>query len=105
MTKATPAPWTFQELKGDDARGQGYIYGPDGREISHHGVMERWREENLANAALTIAARDLLAALKEYPILSKYHGQHGFELERFISDYEAWTANARNVTAKAEGKS
>jgi len=34
----------------------------------------------------------LEGALKAAPILSKYHGMRGFEVERFISDYEAFMA-------------
>jgi hypothetical protein len=36
----------------------------------------------------------LTAAIKDAPILSKYHGHHGFEVERFITDYEAWKRRA-----------
>lgn len=36
----------------------------------------------------------LRAALSDAPILSKYHGHHGFEVERFIVDYEVWKRRA-----------
>jgi hypothetical protein len=39
-------------------------------------------------------------ALTEAPILSKYHGYMGFEVERFIADYEAWTVKRRAALAK-----
>lgn len=64
----TALPWTFEPLTCDDDRGMGYISGADGREISHHGVSERWKHENLANAAFIVRSvnchEELVAALK-----------------------------------------
>ena len=34
------------------------------------------------------------------PILSKYHGQRGFEVERFINDYTAWRDSLTAERAK-----
>lgn len=60
--------------------------------------------EARANAHLISAAPDLYAVCEDAPIVSKYHGQHGFELERFISDYEAWGVGARAALTKARGE-
>lgn len=49
-------------------------------------------------------APSLYEALADAPILSKYHGQRGFEADRFIADYEAWKANARAALALARGE-
>lgn len=54
-----------------------------------------------ANQLLISAAPDLYKALADAPILSKYHGVGGFEVARFISDYEAWRTSARAALAKA----
>lgn len=40
---------------------------------------------------LRVEIERLKARLGNAPVLSKYHGQRGFELERFIADYSAWT--------------
>jgi len=57
MSKHTPTPWEFQDISNshhDD--GLGYINGPDGIEIDHHGSNRRSKEENLANAAFIVEA-------------------------------------------------
>lgn len=56
--------------------------------------------DNVADDKAIIASleaeRDRLRmALTCPPILSKYHGKHGFEVVRFISDYSVWTSAAR----------
>jgi len=61
-------------------------------------------EETVANARLIAAAPDLAEALGDAPVLSKYHGLHGFEVERFIADYESWRTRARAALAKARGE-
>jgi hypothetical protein len=47
------------------------------------------------------AAESQLAAMGEAltaaPILSKYHGRGGFDVERFITDYQAWKTLARSA--------
>lgn len=55
-----------------------------------------------ADAALLAAAPNLKLAIESAPILSKYHGQRGFEVERFIEDYAAWGAACARVVASAE---
>lgn len=60
--------------------------------------------EARANARLIAAAPDLAEALGDAPVLSKYHGLHGFEVERFIADYESWRTRARAALAKARGE-
>lgn len=50
------------------------------------------------------AERDAaVAALGNAPILSKYHGQTGFELFRFCDDYETWRITARAALASNSG--
>lgn len=58
ISKATPRPWQFDELRGGHPDGCGYIRPVEGdfHEIAHHGDMGRSRDENLANAALIISA-------------------------------------------------
>ena len=61
---------------------------------------ERWRADgNLTvalrnNATALVAAlralADMRGALEKAPIPSKYHGQRGFEVERFLADYEVF---------------
>lgn len=43
----------------------------------------------------------LVSAWDNAPILSKYHGQRGFETERFISDYREWRDKYRAALALA----
>ena len=57
-----------------------------------------------ADMALIASAPDLYEIAAEAPVLSKYHGQHGFEVERFIADYETWMARRRAVMARARGE-
>ena len=67
--KHTALPWKFKPIVCDDDRGMGWIVGGDTVDISHHGVSERWKEENLANAAFIVRACNnhakLLEVLKE----------------------------------------
>ena len=46
----------------------------------------------------------LRAALETAPILSKYHGHHGFEVERFIKDYEAWSDSTRQALDRLDAE-
>lgn len=50
------------------------------------------------------AAPETVKVLDARPIMSKYHGCNGFEVEQFIVDYEAWSVMAREVLAKARGE-
>jgi len=65
--KHTALPWKFKPLSCDDNRGMGYMFGGDGREISHCGVAERGKDENIANAEFIVRAcnshGDLVASL------------------------------------------
>ena len=61
----TKLPWEFIPLGCDDDRGMGYIFGADGKEISHHGVFDRWKQENLANASFIVEACNNYDRLKE----------------------------------------
>lgn len=58
--------------------------------------------ERAANLSLIAAAPDLYTVLGAAPIVSQYHGVRGFETERFIADYQAWTEKRRAALAKAE---
>jgi hypothetical protein len=53
MSKHTPTPWSFRELRGDD--GLGYIEA-DGHDIIHAGVRDLDAETNRANAAFIVRA-------------------------------------------------
>ena len=46
----------------------------------------------------------LVVVAETAPIISKYHGHHGFDVNRFINDYAVWnkTANAALKAAKGE---
>lgn len=101
-TKHTPLPWTFRDIgtaRRDD--GLGYIEGPDGIEIDHHGSNRKSKEENLANAELKITAvnshNSLVEALKEnmklIEVLVSMHIVDGGGL------VESALANARAVLA------
>lgn len=43
-------------------------------------------------ASRQAADEGIIRLLNEAPILSKYHGQRGFEVDRFIADYDEWRA-------------
>ena len=109
--KHTPGPW---RLDPSDSR---MIWGAcDPDDVSTNGFgypvasIEQPRQwmiagkpgfaEREANARLIAAAPDLLEALDDAPIMSKYHGA-GFDAARFIADYEAWRVKARAALAKA----
>ena len=51
----------------------------------------------MSDARAQVAELAMVAA--EAPNLSRYHGARGFELERFIVDYEAWAATKRAALA------
>lgn len=65
----------------------------------------------LEEAATAIAAlkgaeeeRDAaVAALARAPILSKFHGERGFELENFVEAYAGWKVEARAALASNSG--
>lgn len=54
-------------------------------------------------AALGEPDPGLLALANNSPILSKYHGAGGFDLERFIKDYEIWREDLRAYLSQKEG--
>ncbi len=100
--KWTPGPWRKEGL--DRADQPLVLSDPtSGRLVAvccHECVDE---EGAHANAHLIAAAPELYSVANEAPVLSQYHGQHGFEVERFIADYEAWGTKRRIVLAKARG--
>lgn len=51
------------------------------------------------NATLHLTERERLFRhlLESAPILSQYHGQRGFEAERFIDDFQAWRLRVRQA--------
>lgn len=51
---------------------------------------------------ITEKQAEAVAALYDAPILSKYHGPNGFEVERFVTDYEAWSLKKRAAILAAE---
>lgn len=60
LEKATEAPWSFRELRGDD--GLGYIEA-DNHDIIHAGVSDLSPDENRANAELICLLRNHAPAL------------------------------------------
>jgi hypothetical protein len=50
------------------------------------------------------AGPEMVELLARAPILSKFHGQHGFEQERFIASYETWRAEARALLSSLAGE-
>lgn len=49
-------------------------------------------EDAAGRSKLVQCVEERLEILDSAPVLSKYHGQNGFEAERFIADYTAWRA-------------
>ena len=94
-TKWTPGPWRHVSTLG----------GWDGvKEDAGPSNICLLSFNNPANADLIAAAPELYEAVASAPILSKYHGQRGFDVERFIEDYEAWRVTCRAALAKARGE-
>ena len=58
---------------------------------------------NSFNGTKNAATPELMATLRDAPILSKYHGMHGFEIGLFIDDYTAWSERTRAAIAKTTG--
>ena len=102
QTPHTPGPWLIREPDNgiydtDDDIANVVARGP-------YGLITIAEEVDVADARLIAAAPDLLEAVETAPVLSKYHGQNGFEVERFIADYEAWDAKRRAAIARAAGQ-
>lgn len=57
-----------------------------------------------ANARLIAAAPDMLEALLEAPIPSKYHGSEGFDVDQFLADYAVFSTMKRDAIAVARGE-
>lgn len=55
-----------------------------------------------ALAIPTAKVEKVRKALSGAPIISKYHGQRGFDVERFIADYSDWGRTAREALALLE---
>ena len=104
MSKHTPGPWQFHELRGDD--GLGYIRPnpQDYLEIAHHGDTGRSAEENRANARLISAAPELLEALEL--CINQLERDTELLYDQFTPWAEIPTAleKARAAIAKAEGE-
>lgn len=67
------------------------------------GFVGQIEVEQQANARLIIASPDMIAALDEAPIPSKYHGMQGFDVDQFLADYAVFFAMRRTALAKARG--
>lgn len=113
-SKHTPGPWRVES-------GTTLVWGRcDEDDVSTYGmgipvaeakIGSSWRngpsvsaEEAEANARLIAAAPDLLAALAEAPIPSRYHGAFGFDVDGFLADYAVFSALKRAAIAKARGE-
>jgi hypothetical protein len=94
---ATPGPWEI------DVFGDTSVKTPNPRN-AHVATTSKGRDANfiaLANPRVVLGLLSRLyaaearvgvleEALRVAPILSKYHGMNGFEVERFIRDYDAF---------------
>jgi hypothetical protein len=85
------------------------IYGANGSSlvaVAEDGGPKRAvsAAEARTNARLIATAPTLYTIADTAPVLSKYHGQYGFEVERFIADYEMWSATRRAAMASARGE-
>lgn len=104
--KHTPGPWHL--VKSQRANGKDYsslewlICGAAGAPvITRRGIAKPTKLDGAANARLITASPDLYRVATTAPILSKYHGMRGFEVMRFIADYEAWNITRRAALAVA----
>lgn len=111
--KHTPGPWRLVETdEGHEIHFGSRITSPGHFRAQHRPVEyehslfpdESQYAEAAANARLIAAAPDLLRELEAAPIPSQYHGERGFEVERFLADYERWMASRRAAIAKAKGE-
>lgn len=108
--KATKGPWKFEPLLCGDDRGMGHIFDPAGKEISHHGVMDRWKPENLGNGHFIAAARedipdllDLLDRAKEC-IKASAHALRSYQYGNSSPDLaEAIADKAESILRELEG--
>lgn len=48
--------------------------------------------------AALAAIRAQTKVLEAAPVLSKYHGANGFEVEQFVADYERWRSSVRALS-------
>ena len=101
----TPGPWTAcRKIDRGNVHAFHITADPHG---SLHPIVEcrnaygRTYDEMAANARLIAAAPEMLEALEDAPILSRYHTAHGFDREGFIADYEAWGEQRRSALSKA----
>jgi hypothetical protein len=61
-------------------------------------------DEVIARLGSTMSERDALRdVVLIAPVLSKYHGMQGFEVERFIVDYELWKKKCRAIIEQSHG--
>ena len=113
--------WRVERERFPDGGTRTYVVNHDGAICRMTPVIEgsslRYADEDMtdeaqqrfaSDAALIVRAvnchDDLLSACEGAPTLSRYHGQRGFEVERFIVDYEAWCATCRAAAKKARTK-
>lgn len=100
--KFTPGPWyvrTDSVTPNIWVKGGGWIANvPTYGAMFHHTPD---RATQAANAALIASAPMMFEALELAPVPSKYHGHHGFEVDRFLADYEDWMAKRRAALSSA----
>ena len=120
--KWTPGPWSAQMGHSDWGMPCSHIIVKDGdtgnsvdewiAEIHSEtpyaaGATRRQREHSakqIANAHLIAAAPDMAGTLEIAPIPSKYHGQNGFDVERFLAAYDDFLGMRRAALAKVRGE-
>ena len=106
MSKHTHGPWHLDVLAHTLTDTGDYDNRWIVRDNNRKRIADMFEEgdEADANAHLIASAPELLDALNEAPVPSKYHGIRGFETNRFLADYEEWMEKRRGAIAKAEGR-
>lgn len=85
-------PWGDAIWITVDGEPIGEVYGDKSAEVAE------------ASARLIAAAPRLYKTLEDAPNPSKYHGQRGFEAERFLQDYQGWLTESCAALAEAKGE-
>lgn len=99
-------PWDVQ-LAADEAGENrvAFMAHNNGRDDNRDGATATLICILRNNAPALVAAlrslADMRGALEKAPIPSKYHGQRGFELERFLADYETFVRDKLAALARS----
>jgi hypothetical protein len=110
MDTRTPGPWTladdYSDVKIRGAKRETVIgLGDNGAcgDPECCGAPSYHVELSEADAKFIVLAENshekLVAALEAAPIFSKYHGQSGFDMNKFAADFEDWHVKRRAALA------